>query len=102
MLTTWFSMLVLWPCISTHHPPLALPSSLLIANQLLGSGIPFLIECVLLLQVTRERIRQLENKAMSKLKALESTGALKAFVNGEAWEAASDEVGWKANIKRTK
>lgn len=52
--------------------------------------------------MTRERIRQIENKAMAKLKELECASLLKPFVNGEAMEAASDEVGWKANINRAK
>ena len=50
--------------------------------------------------MTRERIRQIENKAMSKLKELDCNTQLRPFVNGEAMEYASDEVGWKANIKR--
>ena len=50
--------------------------------------------------MTRERIRQIENKAMAKLKELDCDKKLRPFVNGEAMEYASDEVGWKANIRR--
>ena len=53
------------------------------------------------LQVTRERIRQIENKAMAKLKDFKCSQSLRPFVNGEAMEAAADEVGWKANVRRT-
>lgn len=56
--------------------------------------------CCLCAQVTRERIRQIENKAMAKLKELDCDKKLRPFVNGEAMEYASDEVGWKANIRR--
>ena len=52
-------------------------------------------------QVTRERIRQIENKAMAKLKDFDCSQSLRPFVNGQAMDAASDEVGWKANINRS-
>ena len=54
---------------------------------------------LLLVQVTRERIRQIENKALAKLKDPPRHCTLKTYMNGEALNSCVDP-GWKGAINR--
>lgn len=50
-------------------------------------------------QVTRERIRQIENKALAKLKDPMRHTSLKPYSDGEAMSLTSS-IGWRQGINR--
>lgn len=51
-------------------------------------------------QVTRERIRQIENKAMAKLKDPSRHKTLQPYATGAALETIQGDAGWKSGINR--
>jgi hypothetical protein len=56
--------------------------------------------CKIRPQVTRERIRQIENKAMAKLKDPSRHKTLQPYATGAALETIQGDAGWKSGINR--
>jgi RNA polymerase primary sigma factor len=50
--------------------------------------------------VTRERIRQIENKALAKLKDPSRHSTLQPYLTGAALESVQGDPGWKSGINR--
>ena len=57
-------------------------------------------EAATTLQVTRERIRQIENKALAKLKDPTRHSTLQPYLTGAALETVTGDPGWKSGINR--
>ncbi len=50
--------------------------------------------------MTRERIRQIENKALAKLKDPSRHSTLQPYLTGAALESVQGDPGWKSGINR--